>query len=192
MIRILKFTPLVFLLLIGIANGDVVHDESVDGDLSGAFASPTALNFSVGDNTIIGDIGTNGNGGATNGNDADYFTIVVEAGETLDSINVDSRSGAGQSFFAYTAGSAFTGQGGGDIDGSVLFSNSSGEVLDDLLGAPGSLGPGSYSFWIQETATGVVDYQFTFRVTSAVPEPSTLGVLGLMLIGTTARRRRSS
>lgn len=171
-------------------SADIVHDESVDGDLSGDFAVPTPLTFATGANTILGDIGANGNTGSTNGLDADYFTVVVVAGQELNSIFVDSRTGPGfQSFFGFTEGSEFTGQGNGDIDGNVLFNDGSGEVINALAGGP--LGPGTYSFWIQETdGSGVVDYSFTFGVTNAVPEPSTL-VFGLIAgCGLAIRRRR--
>lgn len=170
---------------------DVIFDEGASGDLSGNLASPTPLDVMIGDNTVIGQVGENGNTGATDGSDADYFTVVIEMGELLTSINVDSRSGAGQSFFAYTTAAAFNGQTGSDIDGQVLFNNSSGEVLDNLTGGLTPLGPGTYSFWVQETASTTVDYSFTLTVASAVPEPTSMmfGVLGCC--GLVLRRKRS-
>ena len=108
----------------------------------------------------------------------------MQAGTELTSIFVDSRSPtSGQSFFGYTAGTQFTGQTASDIDGSALFSNTSGEVLDNLLGSSGTLAAGDYSFWVQETSPTPVDYSFTFTV-AALPEPSAFALLsGIMALG---------
>ncbi|MEM8734856.1 MAG: PEP-CTERM sorting domain-containing protein [Planctomycetota bacterium] len=185
------FAALIFMSPQALAG--IVYDESIDGDLSGAFSSPTLVDFSSGDNTIIGQAGSNGNGGATNGSDGDYFTFVIEANESLDSLFVGSRVGPGtRSFIGYVAATSFGGQGSGDIDGSHLFSDGDGNILDNLTGSNDPLGPGNYSFWVQETANGNMDYQFTFNV-SAVPEPSSaLGSLMLVACGLLRRQRRVS
>ncbi len=161
----------------------VIHDELgssgiTTGDLSGNLAAPTSLSFGIGANTIIGQIGANGNNGATNGNDADYFTFSLSSGVSIDSIVIDSHSGTGPSFLGYRAGTSFSGQAIGDIDNFVLFQSTSGDILPSLAG--GSLGAGDYAFWIQETAAGPVNYQITFNT---VPEPSTalLTFLGMGL-----------
>ena len=52
-------------------HGAVIYDESISGDLSGNFASPDVLTLSNGANTIIAQMGNNGDTGATNGQDAD-------------------------------------------------------------------------------------------------------------------------
>ncbi len=166
-----------------------VYDESALGDLSGVFGSPTAIATSAGANTIIGQVGNNGNTGATDGTDADYFTFEVPPAASVTSISVDSYtfspSNPGRSFAAFTVGNAFTGQGGGDIDGSTLFN--AGTV--GLFGSAMPLGPGTYSIWIQETTSTMVDYQLTINQTVPVPEPA-----GAMLllggIATAALRRR--
>ncbi|MEO0509270.1 MAG: hypothetical protein AAF065_05380 [Verrucomicrobiota bacterium] len=153
-------------------------DESVSGDLSGSFSNPDAFTLNLGINTVIGEIGANGNTGATDGTDADYFTFTVDPGLELTSINIDAytpasgNNGSG-SFFAYTIGDSFSGQGIGDIAGNLIFSASSGEVLDDLQqGSSTPLAAGDYSFWLQETGSTTVDYQISFT-TAVVPEPST-------------------
>lgn len=56
-------------------------------------------------------------------------------------------------------------------------------------GFVGSLQAGSYAFWIQETATGSVSYNFDFGV-SAVPEASTSLLLLAGLAGLAFLRRR--
>ncbi len=173
------------------AQAVVIHDEGIDGDLSGVFATPDPLAVAAGANTIVAEMGANGETGATNGNDADYFSIVLGAGQSITAINVDaytfSPGDPNVSFFGYTSGSGFSGQGGGDIDGNVLFNAASGNVLPLLAGGP--LGTGTWSFWVQETSANVVDYQLTFTV---VPEPSTAALLMLGLGGLAIRRVRSS
>jgi len=168
--------------------GAVVYDEASSGDLSGLFGTPTPLVLANGANTIIGGIGNNGNLGAVNNSgatipfDADYFSFTVQPNASISSITIDIFTFMGSpdlSFFAYVAGSEFSGQAIGDIDGFVFFDAGSGDVLLGLAGGP--LEAGTYSFWLQETINSLVDYQITF---TQVPEPSaamlfTLGLLGL-------------
>ena len=172
-----------------LASAVVIYDESISGDLSGTFASPTPLVLSAGNNTIIGEVGNNGNTGATNGSDADYFSFTLNDGLSLESIQVDSYSSSpgssGGSFAGYVEGSSFSGQGGGDIDGFVIFNAGSGEILDDLSG--GSLNAGTYAFWFQETSPNTVSYQLTFNV---VPEPSTATLSAMGICALVLRRRR--
>ncbi len=169
-----------------------LYDESSSGDLSGLLGSPTSVSVASGANTIIGDIGENGNSGATNGSDADYFSFTVPSGGSLDTLTIDSyvpTGTSGVSFFGYTAGSGFAGQGAGDIDGFALIDAGSGDVLSSLAG--GSLGPGTYSFWLQETGLAVVDYQITFGITTtAIPEPSSVALLASCLATVLCMRRR--
>lgn len=180
------------------AMADTVWDEGVSGDLSGDFSNPDSIAFMLGSNTIIGSMGNNGFTGGTDVPgyevDADYFTFSIGAGEQLSAINVDSftfaPSNPGVSFMAYVAGTSFTGQGGGDIDGTAFFLDGSGNILPTLAGGALFLGEGDYSIWIQETADTVVDYQLTFDVSTAVPEPTGAAVLALMAIGCVGRRRR--
>ena len=168
--------------------GAVVYNEGTSGDLSGNLAAPTAIASINGDNTVIGGVGNNGNTGATNGSDADYFSLVVPAGRSLTSITVDSYlfSGGnpGSSFFGYVAGTGFTGQGGGDVDAFQLFNAGTGNLISSSL----PLGPGTYSFWIQETTPTTVNYQLTF---TQVPEPATAGMLALGSLVFVGMRKRN-
>lgn len=66
---------LVLSLLATDAFAQLSYDESTDGDLSGAFVSPTQLIFGTGLNTITGEVGSSSSGGATNGTDADFFGL---------------------------------------------------------------------------------------------------------------------
>ena len=170
-------------------HGAVIYDESISGDLSGNFASPDVLTLSNGANTIIAQMGNNGDTGATNGQDADYFSFVVGAGESVTAINVDSFTftpgDPNLSFMGYVAAAGFGGQTAGDIDGQVLFNAASGDVFLTLVGAP--LGPGTYSFWVQETSPNIVDYQLTI---TQIPEPATALMVGLGVCGLMRRQRR--
>jgi hypothetical protein len=173
--------------------GAVIHNESINGDLSGILTSPTVLALTPGANTIIAQMGNNGNSGATNGSDADYFTVTIGPGTSLTSITLDSYTfspgNPGVSFAAYVTSAAFSGQGSGNINGSAFINASSGNILDDFTGSATPLGQGVYSFWFQETSANTVNYQVTLNV---IPEPSTtlLGLTGLGLL--LASRRRKS
>ncbi len=190
MIRPLALSLCLFMALAGPASAITIYDESVDGDLSGVPSSPDALAVSVGANTVIGSVGQNGGTGATNGSDADYFSITIGAGESLTALTIDSYtfapSNPGASFIGIVAGDGFSGQGGGSVDNFVLFNALSADVLPGLAGGP--LGEGTYSFWVQEVSPTVVDYQLTATV---VPEPSTALFVGLGLCGLAARARRA-
>lgn len=184
------------LLLAGAANAAVIYQESLDGDLSGAFASPTAVTLSSGVNSIIGQTGNNGNGGAIGGTgtavsrDADYFTFSVTAGQVVNSISIASYtfspSDPGVSFMGFRMAASFSGQGSGDIDGQSLFNASSGDIISGLTGSS-TLGPGDYSVWVQETSDNVVDYQLDINV---VPEPSSALLVILGGCGFVLRRSR--
>jgi hypothetical protein len=55
------------------------------------------------------------------------------------------------------------------------------------------LGPGQYSFWVQELNPGTFPFRFAFGLVSTVPEPGTFTVslIGLaMLVPVLLRRRR--
>lgn len=169
--------------------GAVVYSEASSGDLSGAFAAPTAIVLSNGANTVSGSIGNNGDTGATNGRDADYFTFNIAAGSTVNAITIDSYTFSpndpGVSFLGYVASGSFTGQTGGDIDGSAFINAGSGDFLPALAGGP--LGPGTYSIWLQETSANVVDYELTI---SQIPEPGSAALFGIAALGLVLRRRR--
>src|SRR3954453_16974381 len=65
------------------AQGAVVYDESVAGDLSNSGAGPTVVNLGFWSNLIFGSTGFEA--GAM---DRDYFSITVPAGAVLSSLTV--------------------------------------------------------------------------------------------------------
>ncbi|MCP9440757.1 MAG: VPLPA-CTERM sorting domain-containing protein [Nitrospira sp.] len=161
-----------------------VYDEAVQGDLSNNHVSPTSVSLGVGQNLISGSTVH------TPSLDRDFFTITIGAGHTLDAIVLSSYTNTDDlSFFGMTTGSAFTGLGFSDVSswaliGTHLIGN---DLLTILTGGP--LGPGAYSFWLQETE-GITTYTLDYQV-SAVPLPAALPLFlsGLLGLGAMARRR---
>jgi hypothetical protein len=171
------------------------HDESVDGDISGVPATPTAIAFSEGANVIKG---------AAGAGDFDLISFTVPDGHQLSSLYLDAYSNLGyQSFVGlqnsatWTTGTGF-GVVGETLMGYALFD--AGLVGTNLLADMGVNGvgfgsgftpplpSGAYSFLIQDT-TSPFSYQFTFNVT-AVPEPATVGLAAVGLLAITRIRRR--
>jgi hypothetical protein len=175
-------TSAILVLLLGLAtsvSAAVIHDESVNGDLSSNAAAPTALAFPVGSSTILGTI---------NGNplDRDYITFTIGVGQTLTSINLVSFGPDQLAFSAINAGATSFIPSGATIGsflagihfsafdvGSnflVLFVTSS--VTTNSLPAP-VLGPGTYCFMVQQTSAVLQSYNLEFVVTSPVPTENT-------------------
>lgn len=171
------------LLLFAHAHAAIVYDEGTDGDLSGVFSTPTLLTLNPGANTIIGNIGQNGNTGATDQSDADYFGFNIAPNFELTSIFVDDYSTAPpntQSLIAYTSGTSFSGQQSSDIEFLALFSLNE-ELINVITNGTGFLAAGEYAFWIQETASGITDYELTFNITP-VPLPAAVWLFAPALI----------
>lgn len=169
-------------------SASATHTESTDGELSDVFSAPTLIALSSGSNTITGTIGNNGNTGATNGSDADYFSFNLTSNQTLTEINILSFVGSNNvSFFGYVEDSAFAGQGFNDIDGSDLINGSSGNVITSLIGGP--ITDTTISFWLQETADTIVDYQIEF-VVQEVPVPPAFLLFATSIFGLAIAKRK--
>lgn len=169
----------------------VVWNEAVDGDLSSIPASPTPVNFNNGANTVIGSLSQ------PSGDLRDYLTFTIGPNQVLTGMILDAASTGGLSFHALNAGS--TSFVPGDDDSSNFLGLEfvfDGLIGLDLLpglaaGAYGStgfsipLGPGTYSYLIQELTPGEGrTYQLSFNV---VPEPSSSALV--LLSGLTFARR---
>jgi len=180
----------------------IIWDEfTAQGDLSGVNTSPTPLTLSGGSNIV--------RGFTTNSPlDRDFFTVGVGPGQFLDSITLNAFSPAvsSSSFFAVQSGSQVTSISSSTaLLGSALVSTSlvGTDVLDNLgvatlpgfgkqgIGFTGPLGPGTYTFWFQETNTNINNYEFNLNV-SPIPEPGSLMLLtvGLIVSGKVFGRKR--
>ncbi len=184
----------------GVAGG---WDEAVNGDLSGDGLAPNFVSLSAGSNLLRG---TTGRDAGTSLVDRDYFSISVPAGFELSSMTVlegTASIGFG-SFIGLVAGNTVpVSPDAPDASGLLGWTlYDAGNVGGDLLlfmsppsfGSTGFTPPlpaGEYSFWIQETGTGVATYNFDMNLV-AVPEPATLlSMLAGLALLTAARRRRS-
>lgn len=197
---LLRLAPAVLGLCTLGAQAATAWDESSAGDLSNDGLAPTALSLGLGENLLLGRTGR------TDGVvDRDYFSFTLAAGTQLDTLTVlpgSSFLGPGAaSFIAVQAGPQLTvnptGGSAAGLLGWVHYSEN--DVGTDILGlmgiGPGAIGfagplpAGTYSFWIQDTGSGVADYRFDFAV-SAVPEPAAwaLWLAGLGLLAGARRR----
>ncbi|MGE0645491.1 MAG: VPLPA-CTERM sorting domain-containing protein [Nitrospira sp.] len=168
------------------AHAATVYDEAVNGDLSNDNLSPTTVGLSVGRNLIAGSTVHKPS------LDRDFFTITVGAGHVLNAVLLSSYTNTDDlSFLGYKAGSQFTDLGFSGVDGWGLIGGPPGpSVGDDALSflAGGPVGPGTYSFWLQETS-GSTTYTLDYQV-AVVPLPAALPlfVSGLLGLGAMARR----
>jgi hypothetical protein len=126
--------------------------------------------------------------------------------DTLTVLPGSSFLGQGAaSFIAVQAGPRLTvNPTGGSADGLLGWVHySENDVGTDILGlmgvGPGAIGfagalpAGTYSFWIQDTGTGVAEYRLALAV-SAVPEPRAwaLWLAGLVAVAAVGRWRGSA
>lgn len=171
-----------------------IWNEAVNGDLSGNRLAPTALSLSLGTNTILGNVVFG---------DLDYFTFTVPAGASFAALRLLSYgSGEDVAFLAIQSGSVFTEPSIGANPANLLgythldttFVGT--DILDDLGASNGQvppahgfsppLGPGPYSFWLQQLNTST---SYSYEVV-LVPEPASAAFLVLGLASLAVARRR--
>jgi hypothetical protein len=152
------------------------YKESKSGDLSDDGLSPTPVKLKVGSNVIDGDFGV-GSGGI----DRDYFTIKIAAGQELAQIILDPKTkiGGRVSFIGVQKGKQVTVDPNGGSAAGLLGWDHFGttdegkNLLPGICNGAGAegctppLGPGAYSFWVQETSRCECHYRFIFNVTGA-------------------------
>ena len=175
------------ILLAPAAYAGVVHNEASDGDLSSDPATPTALVFAAGGNTIIGTVTS----AAAASDPRDYITFTIPAAHMLAHLNLLSYSPPGLAFAAFNAGvtsfipSVATDPlflsgihvGGADMGTDLMPLFVSRNVTSNALPLP-LLEPGAYCFVIQQANTTVTSYQMEFVVESTVAtRPSTWGTI---------------
>ncbi|PAY19544.1 hypothetical protein CKO51_10515 [Rhodopirellula sp. SM50] len=194
----------------------IVHDEGIHGELSNDNLAPTVLNFTIGENTVIGDV-ANARGFLAN---TDVFSFVVPNGAVWDSLiltdyrdnspnkdnaaflaiddsdsfpydsfGLDEINNANPAFpaDAFIGGTTFGGGGPTNPDvGRDLLPRAANVVG---AGYTTPLPSGNYTIYIQQTdaATG---YTLTVNLVSAIPEPSSATVLMLVGAAVVMRRRR--
>ncbi len=198
--REIPVAPLSVVLAISLApigSAGIIHDETVNGDLSSDQNSPTNLGtLFAGSHNVKGT--------STGTTDRDFWTITIPANHLLTSIIIDGLTSTdNQGFFAIRNGTSFpsltdaTQLFGRTLIGGAAGRNPGDDILDNLsqnnspspgLGTPSNftppLGQGTYSFWIQENAGSII-YDLRFNV---VPEPSSL-LLASSVLGYLSRRR---
>jgi len=185
---------LVCIALTSVAQGQFIHNEAIDGDLSNDRLNPTQLALGLGTNTLIAT--------SIGGNPADreYVRMDLPAGLSLSQVMVVSYGPLQDiSFIGVQAGTTMTepptGTNVANLLGWTHFGIGNGtvgtDILDDIgvgagaIGfAPPLTGP-SYTFWIQQTTPTATSYQLDFIVT---PEPATIALLGISAL--MIRRRR--
>lgn len=190
-----------------LARADVVYNENVMGDFSGSGLAPTSVTLHAGSNEIIGRTGRAARGAPV---DRDYFKVTVPSGFTLSSIIElpDTTVGGDIGFLGIQAGPQLTlptnppgGSAAGLLGYAHIVPTATPVDLIPFLSIPfnGSsgfttLGEGTYSFWAQDFNEGSFTYHYDLRLTSvtssAVPEPSTYGLMGAAAVLLLALHRR--
>jgi len=189
------------LTLAGPAVAVPVYDETTNGDLSNNRATPTSVSFTLGQNDVSGQTGSD-----SNGTDRDYFTFAVSTGYALVSLTVlnSSLTAGGAAFFGLQAGGVVTvdpaAPTAAPLLGYELISPADigTDILPALATAAGAggfttpLGAGQYSVWLQDTNLAPSIYELRF-VISAIPEPGTvlLTLIGIAALGRSRRRHQT-
>lgn len=163
------------------------YRESVSGDLSNDPLQPTSIAIDEGDNRVRGQT-------IDNPTDPDFFTLVVPPGLEITGLSLSefvlvTNMSDGGALIALEAGSQITDVNSSDnLVGFVIAGEASGtrvgdELLDDLGGSP--LGPGNWTFWIQNTGS-VTEYELTALAQPlAGPAPGGNGAVGIPTLGPT-------
>ena len=152
------------------------HNEGIDGDISSDPNAPTLLILAVGSNTVTG---TTDN--LTGTVDRDYVTFNVPPGHVLTGLTLISFAPNNLAFASFNAGNtSFVPSGataasflaGIHVDGSMVAGNLmtffvSSSVTGNSLPAP-NLGPGDYTFLMQQTSPLTTSYSLDFILEGSV------------------------
>ncbi|MDA0811777.1 MAG: PEP-CTERM sorting domain-containing protein [Verrucomicrobia bacterium] len=169
-----------------------LHDEAVSGDLSDEFDVPDVFALPSGSSFLRMNLSST---------DVDLFTVLLPVGQQLDSLIVrDYHSVLGNiSFLGLQVGdqlSAPPSSNFADPIDYVIFGDWA--IAEDILPLMVQTNPAlelpltnrSIAFWGNETGAAS-SFVLEFRTsTSPVPEPSSVGLLGLSVALSIVRRRR--
>jgi len=169
-------TVLLLVALAVPAGAAVVHNETVNGDLSSNAAAPTALVFAVGGNIVTGTVSNPGTP------DRDYLTFTIPLGQILISLNLITFTPNNLGFAAFNLGAtsfvpsvataanflAGIHPSGLDVGNDLMPLFVSSSVTGNSLSSA-NLPPGTYSFLIQQTNNIVQSYSLEFVIDSVVP-----------------------
>lgn len=196
--RCITFVTLAATLFVGsVAHAGVLWNETVQGDLSSDWLAPTVgtlVRSEDGENILSGICGDDGTG-----IDRDYITVTIPDGAQLTSIILqDYFSTDFNMFMGVVAGTTVVNPDDAtdqSVLGYALFGpfDIGNDLMDDLAVAhyPGGgfvapVGPGTYTFWIQQTGEPTV-YQMNFVV---VPGPGAIALGAMSWLLAVRRRRR--
>ncbi len=184
---------LVAMMLPALGHSAVVWDEAVNGDLSGDRFNPTQLTLSNGSNLLLA---------TTGDSELDFYTFTLAPNQQLSQLNLRAYNRQDVMFIGVTTGTTFGVDpndpnipdllgwmhfGPANLDQDLLPMMGTGEFGAQGFTPP--LGPGSYSFWMNQF-NEPTSYTLEFVVTP-VPEPATMAVLGLGVAAFIRRRRKN-
>lgn len=184
-------------ILTATAAADITWDEFTDGDLSGNPDAPTPVSFGVGGNTIIGSM-------SAPDDVRDYITFEIADGQALVGLlqhqyeDLDIGGPGNTGFHAINEGATswipdadtigfFLG--GDHMDAEAPGTDLLPDLANANLGGTGftiPLGPGTYTYLVQQTGPELTGYTLEFVVTPSPGAVALLGLAGLPLL----RRRR--
>jgi hypothetical protein len=193
-----------------------IYNEAVSGDLSNDKAAPTPLTLTPGSNSVIGTVA----GFPPEGTDPqDWVSFTIPAGFVMTSyVNAKYNSTDDQGFTGFQFGSSFSGDEfvAGSYAGYAHFGTEATNpdnnpnpastvgvnllpLMADPTFAPGTtgftppLGPGTYTFLIQQGDPSTTGYRFNMTLARAVPETgSSLCLLAIGGFAILVLRRRIS
>ena len=190
-----------------------IYNEAVSGDLSNDPAAPTALTLTPGLNSVIGTVAGFPQFGGTD--PQDWVSFTIPTGFVMTSyVNSIYGSADDQGFTGFQFGSSFSGDeftagsyagyahfgtGATNPDGSPPSSTVGVDLLPLMANssfAPGAtgfnppLGPGTYTFLIQQGNPSTTSYQFDMTLRSVPEAGSSLCLLGMGGLAILALRRR--
>jgi hypothetical protein len=191
-----RLRTLALAALVGVAQaqgagaGTVWNESGPEGDLSNNRLAPTLLSLSSGPNSVTG---------AVTAGERDYFRITVPENASLAQIVLAAYGTNNLGFFAIQRGTQITvdpaGASAAPLLGWVHTTRglAGTNILDNLGNGAGAmgftppLGPGDYSFWMQQANAVLTTYTFDLVI---VPEPSVASLLAAGLVGLALARRR--